>query len=107
TLLPAEVAVPVATYTGWNLRRRDAGAEDMLVSLAGSYLPFPKSKAEAKASGDPRSSLEEQYGNFATYQRRLAERCEVMVKERYLLQEDADRILNAADKRRGLFGVEK
>src|SRR5262249_43295357 len=46
TLLPAEVAVPVATHTGWNLRRRDAGAEDMLVSLAGSYLPFPKTKAE-------------------------------------------------------------
>jgi hypothetical protein len=107
TLLPAEVAVPVATHTGWNLRRRDVGAEDMLVSLSGSYLPFPKTKAEAKATGDPRMSLEERYGNFATYQRRLSERCEEMVKQRYLLQEDADRILNAANKRRALFGSEE
>jgi len=27
-LLPPEVAVPVATYTGWNLRRKGAGAEN-------------------------------------------------------------------------------
>ena len=45
TLLPAEVAVPLATYTGWNLRRREAGAEGMLASLAGSYLPFPRTRA--------------------------------------------------------------
>ena len=90
TLLPAEVAVPVATYTGWNLRRRDVGAEDMLASLMGSYMPFATTKAEAKASGDPRASLEERYGSFATYQRRLSDRCAEMVKERYLLQEDAE-----------------
>src|SRR5262249_2932269 len=30
TLLPAEVAVPLATYTGWNLRRREVGAEAQL-----------------------------------------------------------------------------
>src|SRR5262249_53773269 len=29
-LLPAEVAVPLATYTGWNLRRKDVGADGML-----------------------------------------------------------------------------
>src|SRR5205823_2930729 len=107
TLLPAEVSVPAATYTGWNLRRRDAGAEDMLVSLAGSYIPFPRTKAEAKATGDPRPSLEELYGSFGTYQRKLSDRCEEMVKQRYLLQEDADRVLNAANKRRALFGGEE
>ena len=103
TLLPAEVAVPVATHTGWNLRRRDAGAEDMLVSLAGSYIPFPRTKAEAKASGDPRPSLEERYGSFAAYRKRLSERCDEMVRQRYLLPEDAERILTAAERRKGLF----
>src|SRR5262249_20030587 len=45
-LLPAEVAVPLGTYTGWNLRRRDAGAEAMIASLAGSYIPLLRTKAE-------------------------------------------------------------
>jgi hypothetical protein len=103
TLLPAAVAVPVATHTGWNLRRRDAGAEDMLVSLAGSYIPFPKTNADAKKTGDPRPSLEERYGSFAEYTRHLSARCDEMVRQRYLLKEDAERILAAAEKRRELF----
>src|SRR5262249_37928511 len=44
TLVPPEVWVPLATYTGWNLRRRDAGAEGALASLVGSYIPFPVTK---------------------------------------------------------------
>jgi Alpha/beta hydrolase domain len=103
TLLPAEVAVPIATHTGWNLRRRDAGAEDALVSLSGSYIPFSKTKAEATKTGDPRPSLEERYGTFATYKNRLAERCAAMVKDRYLLAEDVERILKAAEKRQNSF----
>jgi len=107
TLLPAEVAVPVATYTGWNLRRRDVGAEDMLASLMGSYLPFARTMAEAKATGDPRPVLETRYGSFAEYKRRLGAQCGDMVKQRYLLQEDAKRILAAVEKRKALFATEK
>jgi hypothetical protein len=103
TLLPAEVAIPIATHTGWNLRRRDAGAEDMLVSLAGSHIPFARTNAEAKKAGDPRPSLEERYGSFAEYGRHLSARCEEMVRQRYLLAEDTPRILGAAEKRRELF----
>jgi hypothetical protein len=105
TLLPAEVAVPVATYTGWNLRRRDVGAEGMMASLMGSYIPFPKTRPEATASGDPRRSLEDRYGDFASYRKALATQCETMVQKRYLLQEDVERILAAAEKRRGLFAA--
>jgi hypothetical protein len=105
TLLPAEVAVPLATYTGWNLRRRDVGAEAMLVSLAGSYIPFPRTRTEATASGDPRRSLEERYGDFASYRKALVAQCEAMVARRYLLAEDVERILAAAEKRRGLFAA--
>jgi hypothetical protein len=92
TLLPAEVAVPLATYTGWNLRRRDVGAEAQLASLMGSYIPFAKTKAERKATGDPRKSIEERYGNFETYQKRFAAACAELVKQRYMLTEDAERL---------------
>jgi hypothetical protein len=98
-LLPAEVAVPLATYTGWNLRRRDVGAEDMLASLSGSYIPFPKTRTDAKATGDPRQSMEERYGSNVEYLRLLREQCSRMEKLRYLLHEDAERILSEAKKR--------
>jgi len=67
TLLPIEVAKPTATYTGWNLRRADVGADGQLVSLMGSYIAFPITKKERIASGDPRVSIEERYGSFEDY----------------------------------------
>jgi hypothetical protein len=66
-LLAPEVKVPLATYTGWNLRRKDGGADGMLLNLMGSYLPFAKTKADRLKSGDPRLSLEERYASFDGY----------------------------------------
>jgi hypothetical protein len=103
TLLPPEVAVPLATYTGWNLRGRGAGAEAMLVSLSGSYIPFAKTKAERQATGDPRESVEERYGGYEEYRKRFATACDDLVKRRYLLKEDAERLLAGREKMRDLF----
>jgi hypothetical protein len=107
-LLPPEVAVPLGTYTGWNLRRRDAGAEGMIASLAGSYIPLTRTKAEREKLGDPRPSLEERYGSFAEYQKRFAAACADLVKQGYLLREDAERLVAGREKVRERFaGVEK
>ena len=92
-LSPPEVAVPLATFTGWNLRRRDAGAENELVSLRGSFLPLPATKAERINVGDPRRSLEERYGSARDYLRRLGLRCEELRSAGYLLSDDVERIL--------------
>src|SRR6202041_1232081 len=92
TLLPPEVAVPLATYTGWNLRRREVGAEAMLLNLTGSYIPFAKTKSDRQKSGDPRPSIGERYGSFTAYRQRFDATCEDMVKRRYLLKEDAERL---------------
>jgi hypothetical protein len=102
-LLPPEVAVPLATYTGWNLRRRDVGAEGMLASLTGSYIPFPRTRSERKAAGDPRESVEERYGTFDEYRRRFVATCAGLVKGRYLLSEDAERLAASREKLRGMF----
>jgi hypothetical protein len=102
-LLPPEVAVPLATYTGWNLRKKEIGAEGMLLSLQGSYIPFPKTAAERQATGDPRRSIEERYGSFAEYEQQFRAVCAKYVKERYLLPEDAEKLIAAREKVRGLF----
>ncbi len=104
-LLPPEVGVPLATYTGWNLRRRDAGAEGMLASLAGSYLPFPATPEVRKATGDPRKSVRERYRSFEEYASHFADNCEALVKQRYLLKEDAERLVAARASVRKQFGT--
>jgi len=95
--------VPLATYTGWNLRRRDVGAEQMLASLTGSYLPFFRSKAERLQSGDPRPSVQERYGNFDNYWDAYVKYTRRLVKDRYLLEEDARRLIEGVQSRRQLF----
>jgi hypothetical protein len=104
-LSPPEVAVPVATYTGWNLRHKDAGAENDLVSLTGSYIPFAATKAEREKSGDPRPSVAERYGTLEEYLHRLRAACEKLEREGYLLVEDVDRTVQIHRERVApLFG---
>jgi hypothetical protein len=93
TLLVPEVAVPRATYTGWNLRRREAGAETMLVSLTGSYIPLPPTRKAREATGDPRLSVEERYGSHEVYVKEFTAACADLVRRRYLLKEDAERLI--------------
>src|SRR5439155_26317652 len=103
TLLPPGAAVPLGTYPGWILRPRDVGSEGMLVSLMGSYLPLPRTRAERQATGDPRESIAERYGSFDAYRRQFAAACADLRGRRYLLREDADRLQKGRDTSRGEF----
>lgn len=86
---------PLGTYTGWNLRR-PGYAGGALYSIAGSFIPFAKTRAEREAAGDSRPSLEERYGTHAAWKARLAAACADLVAQRLLLEEDRDRLLAAA-----------
>jgi len=90
-----EVEVPLATYTGWNLRA-PGYAENDLCSGNGSYFPFAQTKAERLATGDPRPSIEERYPNHGTYVNAVARAVNKLVNKRLLLQEDAVRYKKAA-----------
>ncbi|MBC8114962.1 MAG: hypothetical protein H7062_11320, partial [Candidatus Saccharimonas sp.] len=93
-LLPVEVAVPVASYTGWNLRKADVGAEGQLVSLTGSYIPFPLTRADRERTSDPRSSVQERYSSLDEYVRQLTAAADKLKVSGYLLDEDAARLVN-------------
>jgi hypothetical protein len=87
-----EVQVPIATYTGWALRaspQNDDGCE-----AAGQYILFPKTRADRMASGDPRLSLEERYGNVETYSAKLQQAIDGLVRAGYLLPADAKTAFN-------------
>lgn len=101
-LLPA-VMVPLGTYTSWNLRHRSLGAEQELLSLAGGYVPLPRTTQEREAAGDPRLSLEERYGSFGEYRRQFLDAAERLVVQGYLLEEDVPRLAQSIEWARALF----
>ncbi len=88
-----EVAVPLATYTGWNLRSAKSGAPNDLVPLVGSWIPFPATRAAREASGDPRRSVEERYASRADYLKKFKEAADALVKGGYLLPGDVARVV--------------
>ena len=90
-LLP-DIAVPLATYTGWNLYRSPF-PESVLCDRDGTYVPFARTRAEREARNDPRPSLEERYGSHANYATRYQEAVDRLVKERLLLPQDAQRYM--------------
>src|SRR5262249_54419353 len=54
-----ELAVPVASHTGWNVREQTDGLPDALYPRCGTWLPFPLTEAERVERGDPRPSIAE------------------------------------------------
>jgi hypothetical protein len=92
---PMEVAAPQATITGWALRA-PGHRENNLCGLSGSFVPFAASKAARQATGDPRKSIEERYGDAAGYVKAVEQAAEKLIRERFLLREDADRYVQAA-----------
>jgi hypothetical protein len=91
-----EVAVPLATYTGWNLFNEKSGPADEVSSMAGSYLAFARTRAERERSGDPRRSLEERYRDREQYLGRIAEAGLKLIEQRLLLREDLAEVVSRA-----------
>jgi hypothetical protein len=102
--LPA-IEAPIGTYTGWNLRPRGL-AEGELSGLLGSFIPFAKSESQRKKTRDPRRSLAERYKDRDDYTRQVSQAARALVEERFLLQEDAERIIAEAIRTR-LFTAKK
>jgi hypothetical protein len=89
--------VPLATHAGWNLRAKGF-MEDELCYLNGQYIPFAKTKEEREKSDDPRLSLAERYKDQAEYVQQVSRAARNLVDERFLLPEDAERIISDAQK---------
>ncbi|MCU1384773.1 MAG: hypothetical protein JWL71_3470 [Acidobacteria bacterium] len=91
-----DVAVPLATYTGWNFRTPKIGAPNELVSLLGASIAFPATRAAREAAGDPRRSIAERYQSHDAYLAAVEQAADALVKAGYLLVDDEPRILQRA-----------
>ncbi len=99
------VRVPLGTSTGWNVRREGHRSGD-LCGLTGSFIPFARTAAERKEKGDPRPSLRERYVNREGFVRAVEKAASALVAARFLLQEDANRFVEAARVSEALESVE-
>ena len=88
-----DVAVPLATYTGWNVRSASGGAADDLAPLLGSSIPFPTTRAAREAARDPRRSVEERYESRDAYAAKLEQVGDALVLKGYVIYDDLPRIL--------------
>jgi hypothetical protein len=93
-----EITVPLATYTAWNLRDPSIGAPDQRVSFEASYLPFPTTAAEREKTGDPRQAIAERYASRDDYLTRYKHAVDDLVKQRWLLPEDREALVNRGEQ---------
>ena len=91
-----EVAVPLATYTGWNLFGPGQGPPTEICSFRGSYIPFARSKEERLEAGDPRPSIRERYGSRDEYLGRVTETALELMDQGYLLSQDVPLVVKGA-----------
>ena len=96
-----DIQAPVGTHTGWSLRKEGVAKGDFF-SLTGSFVPFARTKEEREAARDPRLSIEERYSSHGDYVNAVNEATKKLVADKLLLQEDAERYIEAANKRNPL-----
>ncbi len=98
-------SAPLGTHLGWNVTSDKAPVggvlrpfhKDQICNHVGGMVPFAKTKSQRLASGDTRLSLEERYGSHAGYVAALTKAAAHAVQHGFLLQEDADALISAAD----------
>jgi hypothetical protein len=94
-----DLTVPLATYTGWNLRHPQMGASDQLMSLMGSTIPFSATRRDREALGDPRLSISERYPTKTEYLAQARREAQRLVESCHLLAEDLELLVDQASRR--------
>jgi hypothetical protein len=82
-----DVVVPLATYTGFNPRRPEAGGPERVLRATGSTLPLSP------------SAIAERYPSREAFLTQVRAAAEGLAQQRYLLQKDVDSVVAASAQR--------
>ena len=94
-----DLTVPVATHFPWNLRNPDSGAPEQIVPMIGSSHFFAFSEDERLSNDDPRPSIQSRYSSREEYLRQVEDAVTILIRDRYLLEEDLYVVLDQAAER--------
>jgi Alpha/beta hydrolase domain len=86
---------PLGTYLGWNITA-SGFHRGQVCNYQGGWIPFAKTLADRMATGDPRPSLEERYGNHAGYVAAVTRAADNAMARGFLLQADHDALIAQA-----------
>jgi hypothetical protein len=103
TILPPATAVPLATYTSWNLRAVETGAEKALARLSGGYIPYAKDTVTALANRDQRNSIAGLYRSFDDYLEKYEAATDQLINSGYLLPGFKAAYMNIANSMESVF----
>ena len=83
-----DIAAPLGTHTGWNLRHPENGGAGQVIGTTGATIPFPATREGRERTGDPRLSVEERYASKEEYLSRVRDEALGLLADRFLLPED-------------------
>jgi hypothetical protein len=93
-----EVAVPLGTYTGWNVTIPQYTDLKYLSGLVGGFEPFPLTKEQREQTKDARLSIAERYTGRQDYLDRVRLAADGLVRQRFLRAEDVAAVLQRAEQ---------
>ena len=93
-----EVAVPLGTYTGWNVTVPPLSDLRYLAGLVGGFEPFARTKEQRLANGDSRLSIAERYSGRHDYLEKISRAADDLVRQRFLRREDVPAVLQSAER---------
>ena len=91
-----EVAVPLGTYTGWNISVPQLPDLQYLAGLRGSFAPFARTRAERDRTRDSRPSIDERYSSREDYLDRAQRATQDLVRQRFVLAADVPAVIRRA-----------
>jgi len=83
-----EIAVPLGTYTGWNIALPQMSDLRYLAGLIGSFERFPLTREDRDRTGDSRRSIAERYTGREDYSRQVTRAAQDLVRQRFMLAAD-------------------
>ncbi len=105
-----DLSVPVATYTGWNLRDESIGNPGLFIGITGGLAgwthPLPATQADRESTGDPRASIEERYASRDDYLEQVTKAANDLVAEGYLLEEDIPEVVELAGRKYDYYAAD-
>lgn len=90
---------PLGTYLGWNVTADGDKPfhKNEICNYVGGMVPFARTAQERQANQDVRPSLQERYGSHEGYVQAVRKAADRAMKEGFLLPEDAQTLIQAAD----------
>lgn len=94
-----DVAVPLATATGWVFRPEAFGSPGDFYILRGAWVPLAVTKAQREKNNDPRLSLEERYDSREDFMAQVKAAVEKLIADGFLAESDLESQIREAGER--------